>query len=225
MKAIVNFLLSLSILFPFIVCLLRIRVMKKSYYPFVILIFGATFTELVAYYLAITFKTNLWFLNIYSLFESLILVYQFHRWGFMQTPKGHRFKVLFGLMIIAWLVDNLILSSIHTGNRYYLIAYSFMLVMLSIRQINQDMMSGKNMSDQLARLILCTAITLFFTFGIIRETFTVFAKGLQPSTHDRIFIIITITNVITNLIFAVGAYYIPKQKDWPVMFNMYERKL
>ncbi|MEO6917155.1 MAG: hypothetical protein ABI151_17355 [Chitinophagaceae bacterium] len=220
-----NFLLSLSVLFPFIVCLYRFKTMNKNYRPFAILMFASLFTELISNYLAVKYKTNLAFLNFFSLFESCVWVYQFHRWGFWQKKSGQRFKMLLVLMFMAWALDNFILSNIGSSNRYYLLTYYFGLVMLSIRQINQDMMNGKRAMDESGRLIICTGILLFFTFGIVRESFTIFEEGLSRPAKFKISLIISIANLIANIIYGFGACYIPKQKNWPDFFNTFAKKV
>lgn len=208
-----------SIAFPLVVLLLKFKRISAVYYPFALLILAGFCTELIAFYLGRKYGTNMDALNFFSLAESVLLVYQFHRWGFLAGQRKQQFYILVAVMLTGWFVQNFVFGSLSDPNRVYLISYYFLLVMLGIRQINNDMTKGQSTRDELARLIICTGIILFFTFGIIRETFTIFASLLSAELKDRIFLIVIVTNLISNIIYGFGALYIPKKKEWPDLFR------
>jgi hypothetical protein len=158
-------------------------------------------------------------LNVFSLAESLLLIYQFHRWGFFTETRLKNFYALVAMMLVGWIGQNFVFGSLSDPNRVYLVSYYFLVVILAIRQINKDMTTGQSTRDELARLIICTGILLFFTFGIIRETFTIFASLMSAELRDRIFLIVVVTNLISNIIYGFGALYIPKKKEWPDLFR------
>ena len=208
-----------SIGFPTAVFLLKYKKISSVYYPFAILIFAGLLTELVAFYLGKKYNTNLAVLNIFSLLESLLLVYQFHRWGFLTGRRLQSFYLLIAAMIIGWIAQTFVFASLSDPNRVYLISYYFLTVLLALRQINRDMTRGQSTRDELARLIISTGILLFFTFGIIRETFTLFASLRSAELRGRIYLIVIVTNLISNIIYGFGALYIPKKKEWPDLFS------
>lgn len=223
MTGVVNFFLSLIVVFPALICLIKYRRMQRNYRPFAVFAIGALLTELISFYLGWKFRTNTAFLNFYSLFESLILVYQFHRWGLL-AKKKHLFLTVMVIMVALWGLDNFVLNRISENNKYYLIAYCFLLVMLSIGEINQDMMQGEKISDDSSRLIICIGFIVIFTFTFVREAFAVFNTGIGLDTEHRVFLVITIPNMISNILYAFGAYYIPKEQRWADTFSTYRRQ-
>lgn len=223
MTGTLNFLVSLLVLFPTIICCAKYNRMQRNYRPFAIFILGGLLAEVISYYLAWKFRTNTVWLNVYVLFESLVLVYQFHRWGFL-SKKKQLFIAVMAVMVVLWLSDNFFIGTISRNNKYYLIVYSFFLVLLSIREINQDMMQGAKMSDDSARLIICIGFMVFFTFSVVREAFAVFNTGVSLSTEHRVFLVITIPNMVSNTLYGFGAFYIPKEQRWENIFHTYRRQ-
>lgn len=221
---IITLLGAATITFPFVVCLVKFKHIGSVFRPFALLIIVGFFTELLSYFLATRFGNNLPALNIFSLLESLLLFYQFHYWGFLAGKKKQVFYPLVAIMVAAWTIENFVLSDIFAGNRYYLLSYYFLIGLLAIRQINQDMAAGNSTREEVARLAICTGVLLFFTFGIIRETFIIFASRLSMEVRIKISWILTIANLISNIIYGVAALYIPKQRNWPDIFRKQGRE-
>src|SRR5688572_15126971 len=98
MTDIATFLLSLSVLFPFLSGLLRWRVISQRYYPLFILFSLALLVELVNRY-AIASKNSGWIPvnNLYVLVESILIPLQFVVWGYMYR-KLNAFYIIAGIL-------------------------------------------------------------------------------------------------------------------------------
>ena len=213
----ISFLLSLSIVFPFIVGLARYSKIQDNYQPFLFYIFISFASEIASYVLIKLFHSNLIFLNIFSLVESFVLIIQFHKWGFIK--KNRNFYSFLTILFLGWITENFLLSDIHRTNRIFLICYSFLLVLLSIREINRAMiLSNQAVSDN-ARIIICIGFIIFFTFNIIAQTFRFFGSGFSKEFMKHLFSIVAYTNAITNIVYAFGVYYIPRKRSSVTIFT------
>ena len=212
-----SFLLSLSIIFPFLIGLVRYKKIQDNYQPFLIYIIISFVSEIISYLLIKVFRTNLVFLNIFSLVECFVLVIQFHKWGFL--GKRRHFYAFLAILFIGWVTENFLLSDISRTNRIFLIAYSFLLVLLSIRELNHAMILSNRALYDNARFIICIGMIVFFTFNIIAQTFRFFGSGFSKEFMKHLFSIVAYTNAITNVVYAFGVYNIPKKRDTDAIFD------
>lgn len=204
-----NFLLSLSILFPLLIGLVSFKKVRQNYRPFLVYIILSFISEIISYTSAKVFKTNLPWLNVFDLIECLILFIQFGSWGLLRKNRNIYYCFL-GILFIGWITDNFLFSDIYHRNRVFLISYSFLLVLVSIREINQAMILSNESLYENARFIICIGMILYFTFHIIDHTFRLFGSGFSPEFRNKVSSIGAYTNVITNIVYAFGVYYIPK---------------
>ncbi len=212
-----NFLFGMSVVFPLVIGLVRYKQIRHTYQPFVLYIVISFLTEMMSYFLIRIYHTNLVLLNIFSLLECIVLVVQFHRWGFLKEKKN--FFLLLSILFACWTVENFIISDISNINRIFLIAYSFMLVILSIREINRAMILGTLSLYDNARFIICIGIIIYFTFSIITQTFNYFGYDFSKNFINAVFAISVYANLITNIIYAFGMYYIPEETNTGNMFK------
>ena len=213
----ITFLLSLSIVFPFLAGLVLYKSIHKSYQPFLIYITLSFVTEILSYILIRIYHTNLVLLNVFSLLECILLFTQFHKWGFIKR-NGYYYFFL-AAVFVAWVTENFLISEITVTNRMFLISYSFLLVLLSIREINHAMILSNESLYENARFIICTGMIIFFTFNIIAQTFRFFGSGFSKDFMRNVFSIVAYTNAITNLIYAFGVYYMPKKVNTGTFFK------
>lgn len=213
----ITFLLSLSIVFPFLAGMVLYKSIHKSYQPFLIYILLSFVTEILSYVLIRVYHTNLVLLNLFSLLECILLLTQFHKWGFIKRTRYY--YSFLAVVFIAWVTENFVMSEIAVTNRIFLISYSFLLVLLSIREINQAMILSNESLYKNAKFIICTGIIIFFTFNIIAQTFRFFGSGFSKDFMKNVFSIVAYTNAITNLIYTFSVYYIPKKIDMGTFFK------
>ena len=205
-----KFLFSLTIVFPAIIGLVRYRNADSRYRPFFIYIFYSLFNELFVYFYIQPYTSkNAASLNweIFNLMECLMLLVQFYYWQRFKNYKAV-FMVLLGAAIAGWLSENFIFSNIYAFNPVFLIAYSFVIVLLSINTINHEVVNYSRSISKSSLFIICVGFVVFFIYEII--VFTILATNNKHNkAFSSVFEITIYINALTNILYAIGIYFIP----------------
>jgi hypothetical protein len=144
--------------------------------------------------------------NLFNLFECLILLLQFYNWQLFPRLRK-RFTGLTLLLITIWLADNFLQSTIYSFNYVFLIAYSFVLSLLSIYTINTIVVKLNRVLFNNAMFIICVGLIIYFVYTII--VFTFLLVGTDKDLNRGVFSIKVYVNAFVNLLYAVAVYFIP----------------
>ena len=206
----VAFVLSLSILIPLIIGIIRYRQLPVSYLPlFYLLVFGLL-TELVSYTLFYN-SSNAFPNNIYVLVEFLLLVWQFRSWkNILRNDWLH--KCLVGAVCLLWLSQNFVFGTINQFSALYEVSYSVILILLAVNQMNWLIVNEKTNILFNAIFLICIAIMVFFSYKVLMEIFYYYAP--ERMIKNNIFSIQSYMNVGYNIILAVAILCIPPKKNF-----------
>ncbi|HEX2535497.1 MAG TPA: hypothetical protein VHK69_17255 [Chitinophagaceae bacterium] len=210
-------LLGYSILLAGIIGIVRFQKIQSTYYPFLYCIWLAGVNEVISSYLLLTGQYNIINSNIYNLAEALLVLWFFRRLGAFQ-----RYRFLFpffaGVFTTAWVWENFIYHDFGTAfNSYFNIIYSFPLVLLAINAINTYLIKERNLLKNPAFLI-CIGIIIFFTYRVLVEAFYVYGLNGSSSFSARVYDILSIINVLCNLIYALAVLWMQKKQVFTLQF-------
>ncbi|HVY74133.1 MAG TPA: hypothetical protein VG890_04845 [Puia sp.] len=204
-------LFSYSILPAAVIACFRYSKVPADNRLFFLIVWVALFNEILSDIFAVTFGSSAVNGNIYVLVEAILYCLLFYRWQ-VQRRRKYVFWSLIGLLLVAWISDNLILHTVVQTNSLFRIVYSFILVFLALDQINQLITGERENLLKNARFLVSVGVVIFFTYKAIIELLfwlLPFSKGFQFS----IYILMDCVNLLVNLIFALAALWIPtKQK-------------
>jgi hypothetical protein len=151
--------------------------------------------------------------NIYVLAEAILYCWLFYNWSsFLRNKKKYGLLLVF--ICIAWITDNFILHSLHSSNSLFRIISSFVLVFLSIDQINHLITTERSTVLTNARFLISTGIVIYFTYKAMVETFYLFQLDFSNQFYHNIYIIMDSVNLFVNLIFALAALWIPTRQKY-----------
>jgi hypothetical protein len=220
-----KFLFSLTILFPAVAGVFRFRNSDASYRPFLIYIFISLFNELLVGLYLVHFSRDIKTLNwqIFNLVEWLILLIQFNFWGRLKK-YGYLFHIILFFSLAGWVFENFIYSNIYAFNPVFLISYSFVLVLLSINTINYTFAQHNQMLSKNGLFIICVAMAIFFIYTIIVFTFLAMDTRYDKELMQKIFNIRVYINALTNILYAIGIYYIPVSGVHDAFFEKQQKK-
>ncbi len=209
---VLKFLLSQSILIPIIVGMVRIKRLTKVYYPFFLLMVLGVFSELVCFiYIEIFKASNASVVKVYSLIECCLILYQLYLWK-SSTRYRRLFLVLGAISVIFWIVECILFSNINTWSPYFRVFYAFVIILLSVNQINSMMFNHDEPLFKNPRFIICLGFIVFFLYQILYEA--AFYSGSEQSTiATKIIFGDSYINVFTNIIFAVALFIITAKKE------------
>jgi hypothetical protein len=209
MRSFLLFLVSQSILLPFIAGLARLRRIGKRYRPFFLLLTVGVCTELInAYLIKIIHGSNAIASNIYTLTEWLLILWQFRVWGVFRTRKN-AYLVLLILSCTIWTTENLVFGQILNFSPYFRFFYSFLTVLLSINKINFMITHDDRNLLRHPEFLICIGFIIYFIYKIVYEW--AYQASLYGTTEIRSTIVFleAYINAITNIIFAIAMVKIP----------------
>jgi hypothetical protein len=206
-----SFLLSLVVLFPCISGLIRWREIRQMYQPFILLVTIAAVTEILNYVIIEVLRgNNNSIINIYSLVEWSLIIAQFYYWRYYSHTK--RWYPYIGIAcLIVWIIENLIIGNIFYIGPVFRISSAFMLVILSINEINYVIINESRYLLKNARFLICAAFLVYFLYQVLLEgAIYVTAKGASP-TANKIINLFSYINAFVNIIYGIAVWYIPKK--------------
>ena len=216
MTDIATFLLSLSVLFPFLSGLLRWRVISQRYYPLFILFGLALFVELITRY-AITLTNSGWIPvnNLYVLVESILIPLQFVVWGYMHK-KLNAFYMITGILVLGWVTEHLLLGDITRLHPYFRMFYSLLIVLLSINTINYLVIQEERNLVMHPVFIICTGFIIFFTYQLVYEGIYNIVSDLKSIDTSKLNTAFSIINAVCNILYGIAFLLVPARNiiDW-----------
>lgn len=193
----VKAILILSIYFPAIIGLYKIKNISLEYRPLLILIWLWCITDTIGL-IVYEYYQNAFVNNIHYLFESQLALWQFYQWRFFKKTKYLTFSALFG---VAWMSE---MHYIYVNElitlTYFVCIYSFLFVIFSIMVMgnigtHKTQFSWKPIYD------ICSAFILYFTFTsllsvFLMDLFNLNEKAFIRKTYFVMYIILFICNIM-----------------------------
>jgi len=213
------FLLSQFVLVPVFIGLIRIKRLNKTYYPFFILLIVGFLTEVISFIFINKYKSsNFPIVNIYELVECCLILYQFHLWGNKKTGNL-TFVFLTSVCVLIWVIEYIAFSNLNTFSPFFRVFYAFIIVLLSINQINALMVKPDGLLIKSPRFLLSLAFIVFFIYQIIYLA-SLFV-GMDKSIIARKIVIgFDYINLAVNILFAVVVFLVT-EKDKTVEVNYF----
>ena len=208
MQSLYLFLISESILFPLIVGLVRLRRSGKGYRPFFLMIACAALNEPISFLFIRMTHSNAIPNNIYALIEWLLIAWQFHKWGLLQTRKKV-FYVLVLFVSLIWVTEDLVLREITIYPPYFTVFYCFLIVLFSVNKINFMITHDDRNLLRHPEFLICIGFIIYFIYKIVYEW--AYQSSLYGATDitTTIISLFGYINALTNIIFSIALLRIP----------------
>jgi hypothetical protein len=199
-------LLSLSIFLPTLAGLF-LFLKNKTITPFLLCLFLGSMVTILPILIKGCYLLNS-IINIYILFELVLFLFQFKKWGLFK--KKLNFYVLIFLSMLVWLYTGIYISDIGIRNTYFRLFYSFILVLIATDFVNKIAFERiKLMKDY--RFIICIGFIIFYFYNIIIESFCLTKLGFSSQFIYNIFNIKSYLNAFVNLLYFVALLCIHKK--------------
>ncbi|HEX7905833.1 MAG TPA: hypothetical protein VF487_18305 [Chitinophagaceae bacterium] len=208
-----NALFSLSIGIGAIICWVRYKRTDPAFVPFIWLLSFGLLNEITSISIMHAGHSNAINYNLFALIESLLVTWQFRRWGlFNQQLKLYYFLQL--LYPVALGVEWLASPPERVFNSYFFIGHSIIIVLMSISQINRLLFSlSRNMGREPVFLI-CMGLAIYFTYTVLVEVFWVYGLNQSKVFRLGIYEILSYVNLFTNLLFAFASLWMPLKSQY-----------
>jgi hypothetical protein len=196
--------------------LIRFTKIEQSFVPFVVLVWLGLLNESISYILTHSGHSNAVNSNIYTLTESILLLWFFLLQGSFSANKRF-FYFLAAIFIAAWVVEKFFLSDIRRFSSYFTTFYSFCVVLLSIHTINRLIAGEPKYRAFNAVFLICVAFILFYTYTLLVEIFWIYGLNSGPEFRVQVYRILALINLFVNLLYAVAIIWIPRKQEYTLL--------
>jgi hypothetical protein len=203
--------LGYSIAIAAVIGLISFNKLLPAYRPFIILLCLGFINHTLSVLFIETIRNNAINSNLYVLCESLIYLILFKNWGAFHK-KEILFNSLFIILAGLWIYDNLIWHSLNKTNSLFRIVSSFILIFLSIDQINKLIVTAKKNLFFNAIFLICSGIIIYFSYKAVIEVFFFISLSASVQFYSKILNILVFVNLFVNLLFAWAILWIPKKQ-------------
>lgn len=202
-----NAIFSLSIGLGAVIGWVRFSKTDPAFFPFLLLLTIGFVNEIASIVQIENGNSNIVNYNVFGLVESVLLTWQFLKWGLFTKSKGFYWfiQVVFGGF---WVAENFI-RSFSAFDSYFTIVHSFLFVMMSISMINRVVLKETRPLLKHPVFLICTGLIVYFNYAVLVEAFWIFGLNRSRSFRLGIYEILAYINLITNLIFAFAFLWIP----------------
>ncbi|RYY82575.1 MAG: hypothetical protein EOO15_22805 [Chitinophagaceae bacterium] len=203
------FICSFSIAIAALLGLFRINRSERRFVPFFVFLCTGFLNEIASDISGRIWQTNSVNTDIYMLMESMILLWLFYEWRVFR--KWTSYALIAGSFVIVWVYDTFITGSLADFSSRFHTFYSFVIVLLSIQYINRLIVSEQRLTLKNAEFLICICLLLFYTAAAIVEIFWFYGFENNVYFVSKIYVIVPIVNLITNLIYALAVLWIPRK--------------
>jgi hypothetical protein len=209
--------LSCSIFLAAVTGWARFRRIAPAFYPFILFIWIGVLNEIISIVLLRFGYSDRINNNIYVLLESVLLISQLVKWNGLGRYRSIA-PVIFALVCIAWLFENVFIFRIHHVSSYFRLLYSFLIVLLAIRVTTNLILTETSFILKNPVILICLGLIIYFTFKVLVEVFWLY--GLSGSSRFRvnIYSIMIWINFATNLIYALAVLWIPPKQRFSMQY-------
>jgi hypothetical protein len=195
-----------------IIGIIRFNTIVRSYRPFLFFLWLSVFNDGISHLSVSLWKTNAPNTNIYVLVEFLLLMWLFKTWS--QQKIRNIEKVLVLLVILVWVYDNLIAHSLLTFNSLFRVCYSLVIMLYSINELNQTLLTERKNLLLNAKFIICVSFIIYFSYKAIVEVFYMMYPKLSFDFYNNLFVVLVFVNLFSNLMYALATAWIPTRQKF-----------
>ncbi len=207
----IDIILNFSIVVAVVIGIFRLKLILKTFYPFIIFIWIGLANEILSLLLIRRTNTNTVNSNVYIFIEFIILLWQFYNWNNSYLKKCFVTGIV-GILI--WTIDNVLINSIQDNNSVFRIYYSFVVVFFSIDLLNRIIIDEKKNILKNAVFLACTGFLTYYGLKILLEVFNSFEINFNNAFYIKIWLTLSVANCVANIIYAIAILCIPKKQEF-----------
>jgi hypothetical protein len=206
-------LLNFSIVIAAVIAFIRFWKIDLTYFPFILLVWVNAINQAIASYILKLSFYDATDSNIYSLIESMLILWFFKNLGLFNVKKKY-FYFIFVVFIIWWIADNFGYAQLNEYGSYFTIFYSFVIVLMSISMLNRLIITEKGPLLTNAIFLICIGFIISFTFILLVEIFWRFGLNSSLEFRQHIYRIMSVINLFVNLIYALAILWMPTKQEY-----------
>lgn len=195
----------------------RFSKIDPAYYPFLFLVWASLANEIVSFVVMNYGHSNAVNSNLFLLFQALLITLQFRYWDLFKRQKMLFPLILIGLLLL-WIWESFWYSSLFRFNSYFIIARSFLIILMSISMINKLIASERASLLKNACFLICFTMLTFFSVSVLVEIFWLYGLNKSSLFRIRVYTILAYINLFCNLTYALAMLWIPMRLRYILLF-------
>jgi hypothetical protein len=203
--------LNFSIVIAAAIAIMRFKLIVRSFYPFVFLLWLGAANEALSLILIYRTGSNTVTSNIFVFAEFLLILWQFYTWN---DASKRKYLVIALAGMAVWFADNCILHSLSQNNSLFRSFYSFIILLFSISEGTRIVLYEKGSLLKNAVFIICITFLFYYGCKSYVEMMNAFHLGLAADTLWNLWIIMYFVNAISNLLYAFAILCIPTKQEF-----------
>jgi hypothetical protein len=202
--------LHFLILLPALVGVIRYKRLDDTFFPFLVLLWVGCLNEILSEVLVYYRYPTIGNANIYVLIEGLCILAFFKRQALFDSgSRLYTFLTLF--LLLFWVGETLLFASITSLSLYFRIVCSFVIVLLSIQQVNKLLTSTHTPLLTHSLFLICISFIIYFTYKILVYTFWLYGLKKSAAFVMSIYTIMIYINLFCNLIYTIATLWMPRK--------------
>lgn len=174
-----------------------------NFKPFLLILIYGFVSEIVSVAISRIYQNTSPPTNIYVLIAGILWIWQFHKWK--TFGRFNRLPQIIGLsLILFWIWNLYYVGGIMNLLLHYRIYISFLLVILSVHQLNYYIVHYKGNLFKSSLFLICTGLLIQNTLKILTECFYMTNTSGAQKTY-------IVGMMICLLLFIVAMYYLPRK--------------
>lgn len=201
------FILCHFILFPLLIAVARWKDTIARFWPMMLLFFLGFVGEYSVWFSVQNRASWQPFNNLYILADSLLIPIQFAVWGFL-SRRFLFFAILLPLLA-AWFYFHLWPGSLYFISAYYRVAYSFVILLLTISSINYLLIHTRYSVNRNPIFLFLAGFLVFYSYQLIYETAYAFSMVAEPHWNILLNRTFALINFACNILYGIAVCCIP----------------
>lgn len=204
---------SYLIIIPAIIGIVRFTKIDRAFVPFFILVFFDLLIEISFEILTRTVGTNSISSNFYFIVSFYIILWQLLQWGFIKITSW--WTIFTSVVVLsAWIIENLIISSLWKFNSYCTVINSGFVIILSIQALSKISFWVKKEATKKVIFLMLAIWILKYIQLIIADTSWIVYQDLGFEFNLNLVILGMCINGLTNLVYLLIAIWVPKKRKY-----------
>jgi hypothetical protein len=205
---------AFSLAIPILLSIFRFNMIGEAYRPFIYLLWIGGANEILSNLLINRGYYNAVNSNIYSLVESLLLLWFFRNSGAFNRAK-FMYPLLFIFFTATWLVDVIVFGYLINGkfidhfNTYFSIITGLPIVLSSINVMN-DVLTRERDIARNPSFLICVGLMIYFTYRTFIEACWLF--------YNQVYDIHSFINLLCNLIYAIAVLWMQRRQAFTLRY-------
>ena len=202
-----------TLLIPFIIGIIRIRVIHKSYYWFLFYILISVFGELSHTFIkGILFKNIIQ--NIHSIVANVALLILLFKWGYLNNNVITK-KLLIVVFILLPTINFIVQNNHEIKIQWASLACTFIWILLGIQYISTRLNKVNNIKIKASKiLILVPLMSTIIYFTILQILMGFLYNASTALLFTDLYTVVIFLQIASNLFFGIALILAPKKENF-----------